>query len=416
MENELTPNVNQPTGKVRGPRPRFPFSIFRRTKVIGGRKVELRNWYVRFRVPGPDGKRQQHTECLATEDREEALRRAAKMVLTKSPTTATKSENPTLDLFLEEYRLHLLTNKSKTGGQNEWITLRAIMRDLFPDWSKVRLTDVTTNLITNYITRRRNEENLRPWSVYHIRQALHAMFNYAILQKGFPNNPAKDVPKPRIPLSQIQYLRKIQIAQVLKAVSEQDPILLGPVATAIFAGLRRNEIVWMTWDDVNLDRKIINVRFKRVDGEYYEPKTYRPRLVPISNDLYPILKSLPQKARWAFPSPKGMRWEPNNLTHRLERLMEKHEGWDFTFLTFRHTFGSQLAQKGVSLYKIATLMGNSEKVCRDHYAALAVEDLQTEIDIFGDAAKLVLPPNGDKPAPDPGNTKESSKASGDPAQ
>jgi site-specific recombinase XerD len=52
-------------------------------------------------------------------------------------------------------------------------------------------------------------------------------------------------------------------------------------------------------------------------------------------------------------------------------------------LDFRHTFGSQLAQKGLSLYKISALMGNSEKVCREHYAALAVEEMQADVSFLG---------------------------------
>ena len=42
---------------------------------------------------------------------------------------------------------------------------------------------------------------------------------------------------------------------------------------------------------------------------------------------------------------------------------------------YRHTFGSQLAMKGESLYKISTLMGNSPEICRRHYAALLPEAL-----------------------------------------
>ena len=39
-------------------------------------------------------------------------------------------------------------------------------------------------------------------------------------------------------------------------------------------------------------------------------------------------------------------------------------------LDYRHTFGSQLAQKGESLYKISKLLGNSPGICEKHYAAL----------------------------------------------
>lgn len=48
-------------------------------------------------------------------------------------------------------------------------------------------------------------------------------------------------------------------------------------------------------------------------------------------------------------------------------------------LDFRHTFGSLLAMKGESLYKISTLMGNSPEICRRHYAALVPETMTDSV-------------------------------------
>ncbi|GEM_PF-6836705 len=49
-------------------------------------------------------------------------------------------------------------------------------------------------------------------------------------------------------------------------------------------------------------------------------------------------------------------------------------------LESRHTFGSQLAMKGESLYKISTLMGNSREIWRWHYAALIPEALGDSVE------------------------------------
>ena len=49
-------------------------------------------------------------------------------------------------------------------------------------------------------------------------------------------------------------------------------------------------------------------------------------------------------------------------------------------LDYRHTFGSQLAVKGESLYKISTLMGNSPEICRRHYAAVAPDAMTTTVE------------------------------------
>ena len=52
-------------------------------------------------------------------------------------------------------------------------------------------------------------------------------------------------------------------------------------------------------------------------------------------------------------------------------------------LDYRHTFGSHLAQRGVSLYKISQLLGNSPEICRRHYASLVADTLESEVEFGG---------------------------------
>jgi hypothetical protein len=54
-----------------------------------------------------------------------------------------------------------------------------------------------------------------------------------------------------------------------------------------------------------------------------------------------------------------------------------------TLALLSHIFASRLAMKGESLYKIATLMGNSPEICRRHYAALMPESLVTTVEFSG---------------------------------
>jgi len=86
---------------------------------------------------------------------------------------------------------------------------------------------------------------------------------------------------------------------------------------------------------------------------------------------------------WYFPSPEGTRWDPDNFSSDL-RVAQRAAGLRWTCLHFRHTFGSQLAQKGVSLYKISTLMGNSPEICRRHYAALLPESLSPDVEFHSE--------------------------------
>jgi integrase len=128
-----------------------------------------------------------------------------------------------------------------------------------------------------------------------------------------------------------------------------------------------------------------------VGDRSWQPKTKINRVVPISTALYGFLKDYrPRRSNttvggefrgWYFPSPEGTWWDPDNFSACL-RKANLAAGLTWRCLDFRHTFGSQLAQKGVSLYKIATLMGNSPEICRRHYAALIPEALTEEVE-FG---------------------------------
>ncbi len=102
----------------------------------------------------------------------------------------------------------------------------------------------------------------------------------------------------------------------------------------------------------------------------------------------------PSFGTWYFPSPKGRRYDVDNFSQKLRAAnqaavpaLSLPKGLPWTCLDYRHTFGSQLAiEARESLYKIATLMGNSPEICRRHYAALVPEALLSTVE-FGSSHK-----------------------------
>jgi len=242
------------------------------------------------------------------------------------------------------------------------------------------LEDVTSQVINRFLAAREEQNGWSPKTANLMRQTLHKLFNYAIKHHGFCSrdrrypNPAANVDRRRESAPQIRFLTLEQIDEQLSAVRDHATIH-AMVATYIYAGLRREAAVWLTPEDVDLKRRLIRVQAKTIDGEFWQPKTKRNRVVPISDALFAILSvyELPHDCVWFFPSPTSKQWNPDNLSQDLRKINRAH-GLIWRTLDFRHTFGSQLAQKGESLYKIATLMGNSPDICRKHYAALIPEE------------------------------------------
>ena len=238
------------------------------------------------------------------------------------------------------------------------------------------------------IAARIREEGIAPKTANRYREVLSRLFSWAMAQREVRmpggQNPAAKVERQRESAPETRFLTKPQIAQQLEVLADR-PLLQTMVAVYIYAGLRREEALWLQLNDLDLNAGVygvIRVHAKTVAGEFWEPKTKRNRAVPVSRALRAYLDAYEYRVvpgRWLFPTPQGCRWDGDNFSHVLRDANEKAK-LSWSCLDFRHTFGSQLAMKGESLYKISALMGNSPEICRRHYAALEPEALVDSVE------------------------------------
>ena len=249
--------------------------------------------------------------------------------------------------------------------------------------------EVTTAQISEFISERVRLNGIAPKTANRYREIICRLYNWSMNEGGIkmPNdkNPAAKVSKYKLKASEISFLSLDQITKQLDAF-KNNPQLQTMVAMLIYAGLRREELLWLTRQDVNLKKGIISIRAKTINGEYWEPKTKVNRAVPISKALREYLSNYtpkPSIGGWYFPSPKGLHYDPDNFSRDL-RIANNEAKLKWTCLDYRHTFGSQLAMKGESLYKISKLMGNSPEICRKHYAAIIPESLMDCVDFGND--------------------------------
>jgi integrase len=280
-----------------------------------------------------------------------------------------------LDELVERYSKFI---RAKTSVKNAKIPISYLLA-FARKFPKLRVGETTPQLVEEYLMELKGgRASPKTWN--NVRGYLHAMLEYAKKHGYVSQNVARTVDRRREPQRTIRYLRKPDIERLLSLVAggPWEPI----VATFIYAGLRRSELCWLTWNDVDFDGKILHVRQKVVGEKEWFPKTKKNRRIPISTCLLRYLTKLREFAGngpWVFPSARGARLDADNLTHGFRKIV-RSGGLSWTLLDLRHTFGSQLAMKGVGLYKIATFMGNSPQICQKHYAALEVDHLHQDIE------------------------------------
>lgn len=374
-------------------------SIYRRGNV----------WWVKFHLKGVRMQQSLNT----THERVAQARKSQIEYRLATGTLVMPSETPIGD-FLEGFCQYLIGTRTRKSYKNDISYLRIffgpICRSLEPgntcnrgkalrkERPKVQepcksqrvriglLEELSSEMISQFITRRVQADGISARTANRFREVLHRMFAYAIKEKGYTgpdgakSNPVANVGRRQEPAPNIKFLRISEVKKQLHVLHES-ATLYALVAILIYAGLRREETLWLTIDDVDLEKRLIYVRAKLINGEHWQPKTKRNRVVPISSALHEILSAYaPQRTEpWFFPSPRGRRWDPDNFSQELRETNKSH-GLTWSCLDFRHTFGSHLAQKGESLYKIAELMGNSPEICRRHYAALMPEKMHDVVE------------------------------------
>ncbi len=249
---------------------------------------------------------------------------------------------------------------------------------------------ISTADVSAFISGQVQSRGLAPKTANRYREILCRLFNWAMEEGGVrlpaDRNPVSKVGRYSERAPEIRFLTLKQIDEQLQALAHNNQ-LQKMVAVLIYAGLRREELLWLTHDDIDQGTGpfgMIRIRAKTIDGRNWQPKTGVNRAVPISGALRRCLDNYRQRivpGGWFFPSPAGAWWDPDNFSHDLADANRKAT-LPWSCLDYRHTFGSQLAMKGESLYKVSTLMGNSPEICRRHYAALAPEALTYSVE-FG---------------------------------
>ncbi len=142
-------------------------------------------------------------------------------------------------------------------------------------------------------------------------------------------------------------------------------------ALGLHAGLRKSEAIAAQWSWISWKRKTITV----TRGDGFIPKSGRNRTIPLKDSLARILKPAKLDSGYILapdkPSGNRYRYEPRYSFQKV--AAEAGFDWLSPHL-LRHSFASNLAIAGVSLYKIANWLGHSNEDVTKLYAHLQEHD------------------------------------------
>ncbi len=150
--------------------------------------------------------------------------------------------------------------------------------------------------------------------------------------------------------------------------------------TTIFTGMRKGEMLALTWDSINWITQKITVDKNYTHGRLGTPKTGKIRVIDMSNELAKVLKewrlACPHsELNLVFPISNGNYQSADNLAKRRFLPALNRAGIDkIRFHDLRHTYASLLLANGAPMKYVQHQLGHSSiSMTMDLYTHLLPE-------------------------------------------
>ena len=316
----------------------------------------------------------------------------------------------TLRVFADEYFNLIKQNRSAAYFTSVNNSFKHLF-DFFPSQMSIKSIGLkeTESFLTNL--QRKVPKGYRVYA-----RTLKAAFNKAVEWGYIKENYFMKVKLPKKQQVNPAFINNVQLENICRHIElgsklRSNDVLRDVVVVGFYTGMRLNEIVNLKWKNVNLSTRIITV-----GDEDFTTKGRNQRYIPICDEAMEALLRR-QNGKGNLSDVKNVRLARNGgsamiIPFSKEAALDgyvfcKSNGVRFTgdyvsrsfqsacraagmdraihFHSLRHSFASNLVQKGVSLYKIKELLGHSSISTTEIYSHLNLESLREAIKTLDDS-------------------------------
>ena len=157
--------------------------------------------------------------------------------------------------------------------------------------------------------------------------------------------------------------------EVTQMLQKADSVEQALILTCCYTGMREQEICFLTWEDVNLKKKVLHISAKPEYG--FTPKTWEEREIEMSDRLVDAFKELPRNHRWVFPTVRGKRHA--HIYKIIERVAKDAGVAGAHPHKFRATFLTRLLQSSCDIANVQSLAGHKSIKTTQRYLGTSTQ-------------------------------------------
>lgn len=233
-----------------------------------------------------------------------------------------------------------------------------------------------TAYVSQFFIHIQDESDWKGKTLNGARECISSIFRYAIEEKYTEENPVKKIRKfPEVEKADFKFFTSDELKSIWKEV---DTFWLDHLQFLYYTGLRKGEMINLTWDRVELKRTSPAIIIAN-SGDW-KTKTGKMRTVPLNEKAVKIIERWKGKNKdLVFTDPSGNKIHPDRPYRALKDAL-KTLNIEGTVHSLRHSFAVKLIQSGVSVYEVMTLLGHSDIKMTQIYAKFAPDYLQSAVE------------------------------------
>ena len=220
------------------------------------------------------------------------------------------------------------------------------LKHLLPYFADVPVLRISKPMVRDYRERRHREKTITDATLNRDAAVLRHILYWAVDEGLLLTNP----------LSRLRLVRERRVKRSVLSLAEEVSLLdvapehLGRmIVAALYAGLRRGEVLHQRWEDIDFERRVLSVtKSKTPGGELRE--------IPIAARLFEILLQIRQARGLVFTYKGGGIADYKTAWNAaVKKALTRH----FRYHELRHTFNTRLMEAGVIQDVRRALMGHS---------------------------------------------------------
>jgi integrase len=223
---------------------------------------------------------------------------------------------------------------------------RLLKQNVVAHWGKQPIASVTRKQLRDMLDRL--VANDTPMLANRVHSVTRKLFSWAVEQEIIEVSSFVGLKAPAEEKSRDRILSDQELRAVWQAASQMG-VYGGLVRALILTGQRRGEIAGLTWDETDLDKRLISLPRERV-------KNNRAHEIPLSPQAVSLIEALPRNSeQYVFSLDGGPIINFARLKERLDKLCGV-QNW--TVHDLRRTAASGMARLGVGLPVIEKVLNH----------------------------------------------------------